>query len=183
MHDKFPGGQQVVSNRGGVKALVSGGGAGKITVSNLHYGVSDADIIELFGEIGPIKYASVHYDRSGRSMGKADVQFERRNHAQLAIAQYNGVPLDGRSMQITFANVTTTTVTSPQQQQPMRALRQIRGGRVGAKNNVSPTRRGGGGRGGRGTGAARGGRGGKTKAPTAAELDAELDAYISANPK
>jgi len=181
MHDKFSGGQQQ-QNRGGVKALTTAGIGGKITVSNLHYGVSDADIIELFGEIGPIKYASVHYDRSGRSMGKADVLFERRNHAQLAINQYNGVPLDGRSMQITFANAAPTTTTSVQQ--PMRVLRQIRGGRVGARN--SPVRRGGGRaaggaapRGGRG-----GGRGGKTtKQPTAAELDAELDAYISANPK
>lgn len=29
-------------------------------------------------------------------MGKADVTFEKRSEAQMAIQQYNGVPLDGK---------------------------------------------------------------------------------------
>ncbi|XP_058054182.1 THO complex subunit 4 [Anopheles bellator] len=175
-HDMYEGsrGKNRLMTAAGFGTGSGSGGVAKLLVSNLDFGVSETDINELFAEFGPLKNASVHYDRSGRSLGTADVVFERRADAIKAMKQYNGVPLDGRPMSIQMAT-SEIPVTRPPRPvvspgPPARSTRKPVGGRGGGANKPQTGRRPAGGAGG-----ARGRQPRETK--TAEELDAELDAY------
>lgn len=72
----------------------------RLLVKNLHHDVSESDLRQLFEEIGPVHKVRIRFDRSGRSEGFAEVDFPNEEHARIAIARYNGKPLDGMNLQI-----------------------------------------------------------------------------------
>ncbi|KAK8925734.1 Polyadenylate-binding protein RBP45A [Platanthera zijinensis] len=157
----------------------------KIYISNLDYGVSNEDIKELFSEFGDLKHFSVHYDRSGRSKGTAEVVFARKVDALAAVKRYNDVQLDGKPMKI---EIVGTNVEKPA------VITRISGGGFGNLNRAprsaservgsraGPSRSGRRRRGGGGGGSGSGGGGGRGKGRaevSASDLDADLEKYHS----
>lgn len=145
-------------------------------VSNLHFKVSNKDLKELFEDIGPIKKAAVHYDKSGRSLGTAEVIFRTREAAIRAIKKYNQRILDGRPMNITLVPSNSPTKSigiKPGSGIHKRSQQQVNRRSLGP--NKSPRK---------GNLVNKGNRKGKIgsqrqpkKEVTAEQLDADLEAY------
>lgn len=174
MYDGSDGGFR----RGAAPARTSAAStSGKLLVSNLDFGVNDSDIQELFAEFGQLHKAAVHYDRSGRSLGTAEVIYVRRTDAVKAMKQYNNVPLDGRAMSIQLVGASEGTV---QNRRPSTGGGfSQRGGTRGRGGGGGFSRGRGTGMRGRGRGRGRGGRPQNKATPSLEELNAQLDAYNS----
>ncbi|KAF8407610.1 hypothetical protein HHK36_006743 [Tetracentron sinense] len=169
----------------------------KLYVSNLDYGVTNEDIKELFSEIGNLKRYAVHYDRSGRPSGSAEVVFTRRSEALAAVKRYNNVQLDGKRMKIEIIGTNLEMPVSARvnviggangrgRRTVVMTPQQGRGGGVPAVNRGSGRWNRGGFRRGRGRGRGRGGGGGGRgrgrKQPiekSADDLNKDLDTYHS----
>ncbi|XP_022879682.1 THO complex subunit 4D-like isoform X2 [Olea europaea var. sylvestris] len=148
----------------------------KLYVSNLDVGVTNDDIRELFSELGEMVRYAIHYDKTGRPSGTAEVVFARRSDAFQALKRYNNVQLDGKPMKIEIIGTNAEI--------PLSARVNVVGGSNGKKRTVVMTQNSRGGlRNGRGGGRGRGrGRGGgrwrkKNVEKSAGELDTELENY------
>lgn len=168
-----------------------------VQVSNLDEEVTKDDIEELFssaiqgGDEVKLKSAEVNYNREGKSNGTATVVFTRRQDALRAMQEYNGVPLDGKPMQLAMmggapaaaaAKPSMAARMGRSQASPQQAPRQAPGeqryeqprGAFGGRG------RGNGGKGGRGKGG-KGERKPREQKPavSAEDLDAGLDDYFN----
>lgn len=79
-----------------------------IYISNLSYGVNDADLNQLFAEYGEISSAKVIMDReSGRSRGFGFVEMSNDAEGQKAISELNEAEYDGKVINVTVARPRT----------------------------------------------------------------------------
>jgi len=77
--------------------------------------VDEGDLREIFGTMGSITKACVHYNRDGRSQGTAEVTFARSQDAEQAVKEYDAAEVDGRPMYLKMI-VSRSAVTALQQQ-------------------------------------------------------------------
>ncbi len=76
----------------------------KLYVGNLEYGVTNADLEQMFSAHGTVESAQVIMDRdTGRSKGFGFVEMKTEQEAQAAIAALNGAQSGGRSLTVNEA--------------------------------------------------------------------------------
>lgn len=75
----------------------------RLIVTNLHKEVTDAELKELFEQMGKVKRCGIHYDDSGKSKGEADVEYEKSEDAYKAIEYLNYAEVEGEIMTVKFA--------------------------------------------------------------------------------
>ncbi|HEX3314790.1 MAG TPA: RNA-binding protein [Gemmataceae bacterium] len=115
----------------------------KLYVGNLTFGVTDAELQEMFQAHGSVRSAQVIMDReTGRSKGFGFVEMGNDQEAQAAIAALNGKEMSGRSLTVNEARP-----------------KEAGGGRSGGGGGYGGGRGGGGGGGGYGGGRSGGGGG------------------------
>lgn len=79
--------------------------AKRIYVANLEWSITDDQLANFFGEIGPVVYAKVIIDRdTNRSRGFGFVEYETDEMAAQAIEKFNGVAFNKRNILVKEAN-------------------------------------------------------------------------------
>ena len=78
--------------------------ATKLFVGNLPFGTMNADLEELFSQVGAVASANVITDKfTGKSRGFGFVEMDSNQEAQRAIERFNGHELQGRALTVNEA--------------------------------------------------------------------------------
>lgn len=77
----------------------------RLYVGNLSYALKDAELTEVFKQVGEVVSAKIVMDReTGRSKGFAFVEMATEQQGKLAIEKLNEKEVAGRNLKVTEAN-------------------------------------------------------------------------------
>jgi cold-inducible RNA-binding protein len=78
--------------------------ATKLFVGNLSFNTTNADLEELFSQVGTVLSANIIMDKvTGRSRGFGFVEIDSQQEAQTAIERFHGHELQGRALTVNEA--------------------------------------------------------------------------------
>ncbi|KAJ5586054.1 hypothetical protein N7450_005841 [Penicillium hetheringtonii] len=104
-----PNGKSDILSFGGVKLqyqilidLNSGSALTKVRVENLHYDITESDLEDLFGRIGPVSALNLAYDRAGRSEGVAYITYAHLRDAHTSIQEFDGANAKGQPIRLSL---------------------------------------------------------------------------------
>ncbi|CEJ60262.1 hypothetical protein PMG11_08843 [Penicillium brasilianum] len=107
VHDKFDDDRDARGSRGSRRRRSNSPDRGgrtltKVRVENLHYDITETDLEDLFGRIGPVSALSLVYDRAGRSEGVAYVTYQRLSDAHESIREFDGANAKGQPIRLSL---------------------------------------------------------------------------------
>ncbi|GAB7349801.1 hypothetical protein MBLNU459_g0514t1 [Dothideomycetes sp. NU459] len=138
-----------------------------VRAENLHYELSQKDLSDLFGRIGPLQSVRILYDRSDRSQGIAFVTYDYAEDAAVAVREYNGANAMGQPIRLSLSYGSSSKPTRnpfDNVEKPSRSLFD----RIGRDSVGNEPR-------------SRGGRRGRSASPSSRpSRQGELDRYVPA---
>ncbi|KAJ5759896.1 hypothetical protein N7520_007052 [Penicillium odoratum] len=107
VHDKYDDDKDTRPRRGGRSRRSNSPERGgstmtKVRVDNLHYDITESDLEDLFGQIGPVTELTLVYDRAGRSEGVAHVTYKYLKDAHTSIKEFDGANAKGHPIRLTL---------------------------------------------------------------------------------
>ena len=76
-----------------------------IYVGNLHYGVNEDELTEIFGKFGTVNSVKVITDKySGQSKGFGFIEMEDDTEGNQAVSELNGIEISGRNIKVNIAH-------------------------------------------------------------------------------
>jgi len=74
--------------------------ATKLFVSNVEKQITQDELLQLFAGIGTVNSIELHFDKDGKSLGTALVNYGSKASAEVAVSEFNGRMLDGEELLI-----------------------------------------------------------------------------------